>query len=316
MSIELTIAIPTYNGETRLPKLLERLRSQIEIENLKWEIIIVDNNSTDNTAKVIQNYQDNWNNNCLLRYCLETEQGITFARLRAVKEARGELIAFLDDDILPALDWVAQAVAFASYYPQAGAYGGQIHGDYEVKPPENFVRIQSFLAIRERGENPSLYEPENLILPPGAALVFRKKAWDESIPKELNFKGRLSKLMVAGDDFELLLHIYKAGWKIWYNPAMHTYHQIPHWRLEKDYLKTLIRGCGLSICQLRLINAKTWQKPIIVIKVFFGSLRRLLQHIIKYQIKLQSDTILLIEMEFYLSSMISPFYCLKNIYKT
>ena len=316
MSLDFTVAIPTYNGASRLPKLLERLRSQIGVEHLNWEIIIVDNNSTDNTSEVIGNYQKSFIEYCPVRYFLETDQGITFARVRAVSEAKGQFIGFLDDDNLPAPDWVTHAVTFGKEHPLAGAWGSQIHGDFEVQPPENFVRIQSFLAIRERGANPNLYDPINLSLPPGAALVFRKKAWDESVPKQLIFKGRLGKLKVAGDDFELLLHIHKAGWEIWYNPAMHTLHQIPHWRLEKNYLITLARGCGLSICQLRLINAKNWQKPMVVFKTFLGNLRRLLQHIIKYRGKLQTDVIALCEMEFYLSSMLSPFYCLKtNIIK-
>lgn len=314
--VEFTLAIPTYNRAKYLPLILERLRSQVDVENLSWEIIIIDNNSNDNTAEVIRSYQANWNINCSLNYFLEREQGITFARLRAVREAKGQLIAFLDDDNLPAPNWVKEAVVFAQKHPHAGAFGGQIHGDFEVKPPENIERIQGLLAIRERGDQANLYDPINLSLPPGAALVFRKKAWEENIPNELIFKGRLGKLKVAGDDFELLLHLHKAGWEIWYNPAMHTYHQIPHWRLEKDYLITLARGCGLSICQLRLINASNWQKPIMFIKIFLSNLRRLLKHIIKYRTQLNNNTVALVEMEFYLSSMLSPFYSLiLTIYK-
>jgi len=55
--LDFTVAIPTYNGESRLPELLERLKNQLHTENLSWEIIVVDNNSTDNTAKIVQAYQ-------------------------------------------------------------------------------------------------------------------------------------------------------------------------------------------------------------------------------------------------------------------
>jgi len=311
MSLDFTVAIPTYNGASRLPQLLERLRSQIGVEHLNWEIIIVDNNSTDNTSEVIGNYQKSFIEYCPVRYFLETEQGAAFARLRAAREARGQLLGFLDDDNLPAPDWVQEAVAFGKDHPQAGAWGGQIHGDFEVKPPENFARIQSFLAIRERGAKPNLYDPENLSLPPGAAVVARKKAWYDHVPSRPVLSGKVPGLMVQGDDYEPLLYIHKAGWQIWYNPAMHTYHQIPHWRLERDYLLTLARGCGLSICQLRLLNTKNWQKPIVFVRIVLGNLRRVLQHLIKYKGQLQSDLIALCEMEFYLSSMISPFYCVK-----
>jgi glycosyltransferase involved in cell wall biosynthesis len=309
--LNLTLAIPTYNSENRLATLLEKLKNQTFEENINWEIVIIDNNSKDNTARVIENYQKTWNIEIPLRYFLEKQQGAAFARLRAVKEARGEIIAFLDDDNLPASDWVAQAYTFGQKHPQAGVWSGQIHGEYEVKPPHNFERIQAFMAIREHGNQSHLFDPDNLRLPPGAALVVRKQAWCENVPQRPNLTGKLPGLMVQGDDYEPLLYIHKAGWQIWYNPAMHTYHQIPHWRLEKDYLISLARGCGLCHCQLRFINAKTWQKPIVFARIFVANLRRVLRHLIKYKGQLKHDIIARFEIEFYLSSMISPFYSLK-----
>ncbi len=309
--IDISVAIPVYNGAERLPKILDKLFSQTGVENLNWEIIIVDNNSSDNTKLVIENYQKISNYPYSLRYFLETQQGAAFARLRAVREAKGELVAFLDDDNLPESDWLITAYDFGFEYPNAGAWSGQIHGDYEVKPPKNFEKIQAFLAIREHGNQPLLFEPDNLILPPAAALVVRKQVWCENVPKTPILSGKLPGMFVQGDDYEPLLYIHHAGWQIWYNPAMHTYHQIPHWRLEKDYLLTLARGCGLCICQLRFINAKNWQKPILFFRTILGNFRRILGHLIKYQGKLKSDLISRFELEFYFGSMLSPFYYLK-----
>ncbi len=311
ISFNFTVVIPAYNGAKRLPKVLSRLLEQTGIEQCKWEIIVVDNNSSDHTAELIKSYQKNWIGNSSLRYCLETQQGIAFARQKGVNEARGQLIGFLDDDMIPAPDWVAQAIAFGKEYPQAGAYGGQIHGDFEEDPPKDFARIQSFLAIRERGTQPKLYEPEILVLPPGAALVVRKPVWKAHVPEKLALLGRLGKSMLSGDDYEVLIHIHKANWEIWYNPQMHSYHQIPKSRLEKDYLIKLARGCGLCIFQLRLINLQNWQKPILMVRVFLGNLRRLLKHIFKYKYELKNNIIAIVEMEFYFSSMISPLYSLK-----
>ena len=309
--LNFTVAIPTYNGAKRLPKVLDLLLKQTGVENLNWEIIIIDNNSKDDTNEVTDYYQKVCDQNFPLRYFQEKKQGIAFARMRAINEARGEFIAFIDDDNLPASDWVFQSYTFGKEHPQAGAWSGQIHGDFEVSPPEDFTRIQAFLAIREHGLQPYLFDADNLRLPPGAALVVRKQAWCESVPEELVFKGRLSKLMVGGDDTEALLYLHKAGWEIWYNPAMHINHQIPHWRLEKDYLLVLARGCGLCIFQLRLINAKNWQKPIVLVKTILGNLHRVLQHLIKYRGQLKTNLIALFEINFYSASMISPFYSLK-----
>jgi glycosyltransferase involved in cell wall biosynthesis len=312
MSIDFTVAIPTYNGASRLPKLLEKLRQQTGLDQISWEIIVVDNNSTDNTAQVVQEYQGNWLPGVPLTYILEPEQGAAFARLRAVKEAQGELIGFLDDDNLPNPDWIAQAYTFAQEHPQAGAFSGQIHGEFEVEPPENFQRIQAFLAIREHGSTPHQFEPQNLRLPPAASLVVRKKAWCESVPSRPTLTGKLPGIMIQGDDYEPLLYMYKAGWEIWYHPDLHTYHQIPHWRLEREYLLSISRGCGLATCQLRMINATPWQKPIIFLRTLLGNLRRVIWQFIKYRRKVKTNIIMECEMEFFLGSLMSCFYTLSS----
>ncbi|AKG23337.1 hormogonium polysaccharide biosynthesis glycosyltransferase HpsE [Calothrix sp. 336/3] len=311
VTLNFSLAIPTYNGESRLPKILVKLSEQIRTEEFTWEIIIIDNNSYDNTAKVIFDYQERLQDKCIIRYVRETRQGLGYARERAILEAKGELIGFLDDDIIPAQDWIYQAIKFAKDKPDLGAFGGQIHGDFEIKPPENFHRIASFLAIRERGENANLYDPINLSLPPGAALVVRKDVWNKSVPNKLFFRGRLGKSMIGGEDFEILLYIHKAGWKIWYNPEMHAYHQIPAWRLEKNYLISLARGCGLSIYQLRLINATKSQSILFLFKVILGNLKKIIFHVLKYNHIVYTDEVFRAEMEFYFSSMISPLYFLK-----
>ncbi|MBD2167456.1 glycosyltransferase family 2 protein [Calothrix membranacea FACHB-236] len=310
-NLDLTVAIPTYNGAERLPKILDKLYNQTGIERLRWEIIIVDNNSSDDTNQVIMNYQKIWHLNIQLRYFMEPEQGAAYARLRAVKEAKGELVAFLDDDNLPAPDWVAAAYAFSIDHPQAGAWSGQIHGDFEVTPPENFEKIKGFLAIQERGNQAHLFKPDRLILPPGAAFVIRKKVWSDNVPQRPALSGKLPGLFIQGDDYEPLLYIHYAGWEIWYNPAMHTYHQIPSWRLEKKYLLTLARGGGLCICHLRFINTQSWEKPFIFIRTILGNFRRLLRHIFIYNFNLNANFIARFETEFYLGSMISPFYYLR-----
>ncbi|NCS41732.1 MAG: glycosyltransferase family 2 protein [Microcystis aeruginosa BS13-10] len=118
--IDFSVVICTYNGAAKLPTLLERLRSQRQIDNLNWEILIVDNNSNDGTAKLIAEYQRGWDRSYPLRYCFEARQGLAFARRLAVREAQGELLGFLDDDNWPADDWVATAYSFGQCHPQAG----------------------------------------------------------------------------------------------------------------------------------------------------------------------------------------------------
>ncbi|MEQ8962090.1 MAG: hormogonium polysaccharide biosynthesis glycosyltransferase HpsE [Coleofasciculus sp. C2-GNP5-27] len=314
MSIDFTVAIPTYNGASRLPKLLDKLRQQTDLDQISWEILVIDNNSTDDTAQVVANYQTNGFFDPPLRYYFETQQGLAFARKRAIQEAKGTFIGFLDDDNLPTPDWIAAAYAFGQAHPRAGAYSGQIHGEFEVEPPPGFEKIQAFLAIRQHGTEPHLFQPEKLRLPPGAGLVVRKKAWCESVPNHPGLIGRVGKTKVAGDDYEVLLYMYKAGWEIWYNPQMHINHCIPRQRLERAYLLSLARGTGLATCKLRMINATPWQKPVIFIRTLLGSLRRMIGYIIKYRWQVKRDLITAFELEFFLGSFLSPFYFCKTKY--
>lgn len=313
-SIDLTIAIPTYNGGKRLPEVLEQLRSQIGIDSINWEIIVVDNNSTDNTAAVVQTYQANWSEPYSLKYCFEPKQGAAFARHRAFTEARGELIGFLDDDNIPTKDWVAAAYAFAQKYPKAGAYGSQIHGAYEVTPPENFYRLAPFLAITQRGSQPLCYQPRQKLLPPSAGLVVRKQAWLDSVPAQLVLSGRTSKSMVTSEDLEMLSHIQAKGWEIWYNPAMQLDHKIPYWRLQRDYLIPFFRGIGLSRYVTRMVSVQPWLRPIALVGYMANDVRKITLHLLKYNIRVKTDLIAACEMQLFFSSLVSPFYLWKNGY--
>ncbi|MDJ0705712.1 MAG: hormogonium polysaccharide biosynthesis glycosyltransferase HpsE [Leptolyngbyaceae cyanobacterium MO_188.B28] len=315
--MDFTVVIPTYNGAERIPQVLDRLRSQIDVGTLNWEILIVDNNSTDHTAELVQNIQSDWGNHRTpqLRYAFEPVQGAAFARQRGMQSVQSEWVGFLDDDIIPADNWVAAAYEFCQTHPEAGAFGGQIHGNFEVPPPDNFQRIQSFLAIRERGATAHLYRPEHLILPPSAAWVVKRQVWLTAVPPNPQLRGRTQGSMVQGDDYEPLIFMHKAGHPIWYNPEMHVHHQIPKRRLERDYLISLSRGCGLCVCSLQMLRVEPWQAPLTLLRLTLGSLKRLVMHRLKYGDISQIDLVTECERAFYVSSLISPLYFLENLFK-
>lgn len=317
MAINFTVAIPTYNGASRLPVLLDTLLTQtVPQQDFIWQVIVVDNNSTDTTAEIIKEHQHRWQGNCSLVYAFEEQQGAAFARQKAMQLAESELVGFLDDDVMPAADWVVSAYEFGLEHPKAGAYGGRIIGKFEVPPPDNFKRIQSFLALRDRGTSAHLYNPENLALPPSAAWVIRKPAWTESVPSKPKLAGRTGKSMVQGDDYEPLLYIHKAGWEIWYHPGMYVEHHIPAGRLQEQYLIALSRGCGLCIFQLRLITANTWEKPVTFSKVMLGGLQRACIHFLKNHRQLKTDLVTRCELVFFLSWFMSPFYYFNRRFKS
>lgn len=306
--IDFSVAICTYNGANRLPNVLYKLQEQIHPETLKWEIIVIDNNSQDNTAQVVQEFQSNWSSSSSLKYFFEPKQGLAYARQSAVEQAKGKFIGFLDDDNIPTANWVASAYAFGCEYPQAGAYNGRIHADFETNPPQNFKNLAIFLAIIDRGKKRHVYERRKRILPPAAGLVVRREAWLEHVPSKLFLVGRINKSMLASEDLEALTYIQNAGWDIWYNPDMLIYHQIPSWRLETNYLVSLVRGIGLAKHHIRMIRLQMWQRPLYIIIYLLNDIRKLIIHWWKFKGNIKNNLIATCEFELLSSTIISPFY--------
>jgi glycosyltransferase involved in cell wall biosynthesis len=310
--VDFTIAIPTYNGEQRLPEVLERLRSQLDTDSFAWEILVIDNNSRDSTAKVVQAFQANFPHP--IRYCLELRQGAAYARKRAIQESQSDLIGFLDDDNLPDSDWVAAAYRFAQAYPRAGAYASRIRGDFEVDPPQNLKPILPFLALTERGAKPLRYAPQQKLLPPSAGLVVRRSVWVLSVPERTILSGRIEGNMLTGEDLEVLSYIQRSGWEIWYNPEMKMVHKIPAQRLERAYLIPFFRGIGLSRHVTRMLSVKPWQRPFMFFAYMGNDLRKIILHLIKHGTDSKVDVAAACEMELLISSLISPFYLWRKGY--
>ncbi len=311
--LDITVVIPTYNGASRIPQVLDVLKRQENLDGLTWEVIVCDNNSCDRTTDVVANYQQTWLQDVSLRYCFVAEQGAAFARQRGVMEARGQMIAFLDDDNIPARDWLIKLHHFAQAHPKAGAFGSQIHGDFQGVLPDGFKHIACFLAIVERGSQPHLYQPKSKILPPAAGLAVRRSAWLEAVPERLflNHKGKSAGL--ASEDLEALLHIQKAGWEIWYNADMVITHQIPNSRLQREYLVSLLRCVGLSRFYIRLLGAKDWQRFFKVPAYLANDLRKLALHYMKNGLRESDlDLVAACERSLLTSTIASPGFLLRK----
>ncbi|NEZ61494.1 glycosyltransferase family 2 protein [Leptolyngbyaceae cyanobacterium CCMR0082] len=306
---DFSVVICTYNGERRLPILLERLRSQLIPKSLTWEILIVDNNSHDQTAQCIRDYQHQWPKHIPLRYLFEPRQGLAYARRCAMGSVSSDLVGFLDDDTLPAEDWVAQAYQFGQLHPQAGAYGSAIDGQYESKPPEGFERIASCLAIIQRGDTPFQYHTKQGVLPAGAGMVVRRRAWFTCVPTEPALSGVCgTSLKTKGEDIETLSHIRQGGWPIWHNPQMRLLHSIPANRLRPAYLLDLFQSIGVSRYPLRCVRYRRWQRPLMLLAHGLNDLRKLIIHILKTKQFHPTDIVTACERTLLVHSFMSPIH--------
>lgn len=311
--MNVTVAICTYNGALRLGSVLERLSSQVMSMSMTWEIIVVDNNSQDKTVDVVRRYQSAVPFGRKVRYLFESRQGLAFARRRAVRAAKGGLIAFLDDDNLPDSHWVQAVYDFGQRYPKAGAYGSQIVGAYGGKPPKDFERIACFLAVIDRGSQSFRYDLlDYWLFPAGAGMVVRREAWLSSVSESPRLSGVSGQSLTGkGEDIETLSYIRKAGWQIWHNPEMQVEHVISRDRMSSAYLLKLFRGVGLSRYHTRMIRYQPWQRPFFVIAYGANDLRRWLFHYSRHYHE-ASSIVVRCELTLLFYSVLSPFYALSQ----
>jgi GT2 family glycosyltransferase len=306
--LDFTIAICTYNGAKRISDVLDCLCAQENVSHLTWQVMVVDNNSTDDTAAVVRQYQARWPFAKPLRYVFEKRQGAGYARHKAMQVAESPLVGFLDDDNLPSPAWIAAAYSFAQQNPAVGAYGSRIQGDFERTPPKDFERIAPFLALTDRGDDPLLYHPQAKILPPGAGMVVKRDLWLKHVPVDPVLGGRTQSSMLTGEDLEAVLHIQKAGWEIWYNPEMQLQHKIPEQRLEHQYLVKLMRGIGLSRQRTRMLSIPIWQRPFMFWAYHLNDLCKVVKHVTRYNRAAWQEPVAASEMTLYLFSLLSPYY--------
>jgi len=275
-------------------------------------VIVVDNNSTDDTKAVVQKIQQGWPR---LRYAFEAKQGATYARQKAIRLARSPLVGFLDDDNLPSAIWINQAVKFFRAHPQAGIAGSHIRGQFDCELPANFERIAPFLALIDRGSKPLFYAPDKKVLPPGAGMAVRRGAWLENVPNNPVLGGRTKDSMLTGEDMETTLHIQRAGWEVWYNPAMRVEHKIPAQRLTRHYLCDLMRGIGLSRHRTRMLSVSRHPKYLMTIAYAVNDTRKMLQHVAKHRAAVWQDPVTACEMTLYFYSLVSPVFFLQMYLK-
>jgi glycosyltransferase involved in cell wall biosynthesis len=227
-------------------------------------VLVVDNNSQDDTAAVIAAYAKQWSSDSRLRYVFEPRQGMAYARECAIWNSTSDLIGFLDDDNLPNDDWVAQAYYFGKAHPKVGAYGSNVHPKLDEVPPADFDQVKIYLAITDRGPVPYCYKRTYpRLVPIGAGCVIRKQAWMECVPEKRRLWGRSDhKRKVspgASEDMEVMFNI-QNGWEVWHNGNMVIWHHLPAKRLETDYLLRIARSGGLAAHACRIAQLQPWQR--------------------------------------------------------
>ncbi|UKO97244.1 glycosyltransferase [Nostoc sp. UHCC 0870] len=239
--ISIDLVICTYNNAGLLDRVLNKIANQQVPDNVKWQVLVVNNNCTDETPAVVEKYIQS-QSIPQISMLLEPKQGLNHARLCGIQNTTGDWIALVDDDCMLDPDWVAEAAKFASLYPDCGAFGGKVILDWETSPPGYVLKYGYSFAQQEHGMN--IMQPNCLV---GAGLIISRKAiLHTNWIKEQFLSDRVGKKLVSGGDVEMVLRIRSAGYDIWYNPACKLLHYIPTRRTEHKYLVNINYGLGIS----------------------------------------------------------------------
>jgi glycosyltransferase involved in cell wall biosynthesis len=239
MTMQLSVVVGTYNRAHLLGGTLAALASQGVPHSLRWEIVLVDNNSSDATAEVIAEFSRT--TATPVRYVFERQQGLSHARNRGIREARGSIIAFTDDDVLPAADWIAEVVGAMDRWNAHGV-GGRILPRWETSPPRWLIdnrRLLNRIAIMD-------FQAGRLLALPlddgpqvwGANMAFRRELF-EQIGEFDPRRGLVGKKLFRGEDTDMVDRALKRGLRIAYDPALTVFHRISSDRMRKAYFRKL-----------------------------------------------------------------------------
>lgn len=145
-----TVAVCCHNSAGRLAPTLQHLSLQNPEPGIPWEVLVVDNASTDGTALFAST---RWPADAAapLRVVAEPRAGLQFARERAFAEARYPILSFVDDDNWVGPDWIARTSRAFAEHPEVGACGGFSEAACEVPPPAWFDRLKPCFAVGAQG---------------------------------------------------------------------------------------------------------------------------------------------------------------------
>ncbi len=246
MPLGVSIVIGCHNSAERLPTTLAHLSRQKVRPEIPWEIIVVDNASTDDTAVVARSC---WPNHPTvpLRVVHEANLGSGPARTRGCHEARYEYMCVVDDDNWVCEDWVELVADIMTGHPQVGVCGSYSEAAHEGTLPWWFEAHKDAYAVGSWGSEQGDVTDKKAFMW-SAGLTIRKSAWDQLHRNHFQSQliGKKGQKVGGGDDSEICLALRSMGWRWWYEPRLRFQHFLPAKRLTWSYLRSVCRGYGAS----------------------------------------------------------------------
>ncbi len=255
--VKISAVICSYNRARFILKAVESVFSQAFPEDA-YEVVVVDNNSTDNTLEVLAGYKASHPKKNF-RFFTELNQGVSHARTRCVKEAQGQIVAFLDDDSFAEKNWLQVISNFFDEHKEVYSLGGRIIPHYLTDLP-NWFSYYFFGLVGYFDLGPATKRLTGSRYPCGANMAFRKAIFDE-IGYFNTEIGRSGKGLSAGEEKDIYMKILATGKQVYYLPDMIVHHAVEANKFDLDYVKRHSMGIGISE-KVRLKTAPVYRKVI------------------------------------------------------
>lgn len=285
---DVSIVISSYNRCESLLSTLEHFRNQ-DAHASTYEVIVVDNNSTDQTREVVEDFVKTAPH-VNVHYCFEGRQGVSYARNKGIATSRGRIIAFTDDDIRPSPNWISSVKSAFDQFPDADCIGGRVLPDATTTFPEWLTADHwTPLALMDLGDKPIELDVQN-----GPGLIAANLAVRSAVLNEVGvFAPQLQRVkgsIGSMEDHEFQLRLSYARKRIMYVPDLVVHAYIFPERLTKSYHRRWHAGHGHFFAIMRAADFEASSAKLFDIPghVYRGALTSFYRWM-KYRVKNQPD---------------------------
>ena len=240
----ISVIICTYNRDKYIYNVLQSLaKGTLGADG--YEIVLVDNNCTDNTRSEVDRFCKDYPQ-VSLRYFVETNQGLSHARNRGIKESKGDILAYVDDDATVNAEYLATYADWFLNHPETDAAGGPIIPHYETgsepKWMTYFIKrlLTGYLYF---GDKAKPFPGDNY--PGGGNAAYRSRVFEKVGLYNVEL-GRNGDSLGGGEEKDIFDKMKREGMQFVYLPCAILYHSIPGYKLEADYFNRLTTGIGQS----------------------------------------------------------------------
>ncbi len=242
-SMDFSVIICTYNRADSLRETLASVVEQNDVEGINYEILVIDNNSSDHTKDVTVDFIMRHGDR--VKYFFEEKQGVAYARNRGIKESTGPIIAFIDDDVLVSKTWM-RGLKNCFDETAADAVGGRISRKWNCDKPKWYTEeLGGCLISQEWGDKRKKWDSLD------KHMVTANIAFHRSIFKKYGLfredLGRRGDDLVGGEDRDLYYRLLANHGVVIYEPEALAYHKVETERLTKEYFEKWFFDVGRTL---------------------------------------------------------------------